>query len=473
MAAMALWNSPGFTDAAERRAAQDASEPPLLDQTTTKRGRPIKRIIPRRLSRGSSSSESDSSEMDVFEVEGVLKERRRNGETEYLVKWEGYGDESNTWEPERNLEACPVFQRRSVAKNSSWQPKGQAARRAFHNTSPDDILSELDEDEAEAEGGAMLLATSTDDESDRVAFDSDAEMEATGLEPTAATNAVAGKRRRPCEDGSGGQKKKGGASLKRARLAEPSAAVVMLTKVTPIPMSPIKPRLGVKASGGPTSKLYAQLLAGKFGIEGAYASPTVSPKKAPAPLPEAGSASPLKHKLLAAKSAARLMASPKLSRSQGTLGGFIQLEVPDTPAGLPVGSASPSKSPAGLRRQLIPLPTPNEDKVRLAGLRLGAALAEDEDGQPGAGSVVLSVVDAVVAVAAATEESPLSPSRVAPRLSPSRVAPRLIASPLDDDHPDLMPSPKTRNTSATKAKAKAKTKALGGEIGSSDWLTMN
>jgi hypothetical protein len=46
---------------------------------------------------------------DFFDVEEILdkKYNAREGKNYYLVKWEGYPPEQNTWEPEENLETIP------------------------------------------------------------------------------------------------------------------------------------------------------------------------------------------------------------------------------------------------------------------------------------------------------------------------------------------------------------------------------
>ena len=46
----------------------------------------------------------------VFKVEAILKKRTtKKGELEYLIKWEGFSDRDNTWEPRCNIHDAPLL----------------------------------------------------------------------------------------------------------------------------------------------------------------------------------------------------------------------------------------------------------------------------------------------------------------------------------------------------------------------------
>ena len=54
----------------------------------------------------------DVQDGEVYSMEKILDKRitKKGKKVEYLIKWDGYGPEDNTWEPECNI-YCPVMLR--------------------------------------------------------------------------------------------------------------------------------------------------------------------------------------------------------------------------------------------------------------------------------------------------------------------------------------------------------------------------
>ena len=71
---------------------------------------------------------------DDFQVEKIIKKRTKNGQVEYYLKWVGYSEDDNTWEPKANLNCQDLIDEfeasQEKGKSTSKQSKGGEKRPA-------------------------------------------------------------------------------------------------------------------------------------------------------------------------------------------------------------------------------------------------------------------------------------------------------------------------------------------------------
>ncbi|KAG0464416.1 hypothetical protein HPP92_020485 [Vanilla planifolia] len=73
--------------------------------------------------------EAPKLEEGFYEIEDIRKKRMRKGEVQYLIKWRGWPEASNTWEPFENLKFCADFIEAFEEKSRSRKSSGRKRRR--------------------------------------------------------------------------------------------------------------------------------------------------------------------------------------------------------------------------------------------------------------------------------------------------------------------------------------------------------